>query len=374
MKLFFSLFIIITFTCIACKEKYDPGIKSLEQTFLVVEGNLNLAKDSTIINLTRTFKLADTAKVRYENNASLSVEGNDGSSRALSFMGNGKYASPNLDLVTGNEYRLRIRLTNGSEYLSDYVKSKPTPDIDSIGLEMDGADAQLYINTDDPTGSSRYYRWTYLETWEIRSYYFSRYIYKNDVMRERVLPPEQVYVCWKYNNNTNILLANSTRLQEDIIYKQPLLKIPAGDDRLQVRYSIRVKQYALDKEAYDFYEIMKKNTEDVGSFFAPQPFEVRGNIHKVNDNTEPVIGYITASEEKVKRVFMEVPTWRYEFNDCVPIVVPDHPDSIRYYFSSMYSPYDYDNTPPFPPVYYGARHHCVDCQSRLATTVRPPFW
>lgn len=371
--LYFSL-IAIVLTGVGCKENYEPDIKSLEESFLVVEGNLNPAHDSTIIYLTRTFKIDDTAKIKVENGANLVVEGKDNSVRNLIYAGNGKYVSPDLDLIMGNEYRLKIRLVNGKEYLSDYVKTKATPDIDSIGLDMDGADAQVYVNTQDPAGSSRYYRWTYQETWEIHSYFFSRYIFTNDIIRERVLPAEDIYTCWKYNNNTEILLANSNRLQDDIIYKKPLLKILAGDDRLQVRYSILVKQYALDKEAYDFYEIMKKNTEEVGSFFAPQPFEVRGNIRYGSNDAEPVIGYITASEEKTKRVFFIIPTWRYQFDNCSSVIVPDNIDSIRYYFSSMYSPYDYNNTPPDPPVYYGARPYCVDCLTRKATKVKPPFW
>jgi len=352
----------------SCRESYDPEIVSSQSSMLVVEGNLN-AGGVTTIRLTKTFKLDDTAKLVTENNAQLTVEGKDNTIQNLVRTTNGNY-SASLNLLIGSEYRVRIKI-GGKEYLSEYVKIRTTPDIDSISWDRDAEGVTIYANTKDPSGNSRYYLWNYEETWEIRSYFYSYFIYQNGVLRRRNLPAEEVFTCWKTNRSSDILLANSVNLQEDIIYKKPLNFIPENDEKLEIRYSILVKQKALEKSAYDFFEIMKKNTEEIGSFFAPQPSEITGNVLCVSNPAEKVIGYLTASVEKEKRIFITIPGWDFNL-PCYSIIVPDNKDSIDYYFGVRgFIPYD-ENT--IPQQYYGGPPQCVDCTKRNGSLVKPSFW
>lgn len=353
----------------SCRESYDPEVISSQISMLVVEGNLN-AGGITTIRLTKTFKLDDTARLATENNAQLTVEGKDNTFQNLVVTGNGNYSS-NLNLVIGSEYRLRIK-NGGKEYVSDYIKARSTPDIDSISWDRDDEGVTVYANTKDPSGNSRYYLWNYDETWEIRSYFYSFFIYQNGAIRRRDMPAEEVYTCWKYNKSTDILLANSVNLTEDVIYKKPVNFIPESTEKLGVRYSMLVKQRVLDKEAYEFFEIMKKNTEEVGSFFAPQPSEITGNFHCLSNPGEKVIGYLTASVEKEKRIFIAMPpAWRF-FLPCYSVIVPDNKDSIDYYFGVRgFIPYD-ENI--LPHEYYGGPPQCVDCTKRGGSTIKPSYW
>lgn len=370
MKRFFILTTIASFWIYSCRKPYSPSVISSEQSFLVVEGNLNVAADSTTIRLTRTFKLDDTARLVAENNAQLLIEGADNSIKTLIGVGNGYYTSPNLNLITGNDYRLRIITSEGKEYLSDYIKAKVTPDIDSVGWDRDNEGVHVYVNTGDPSGNSKYYRWEYEETWEIASYYYSLLVYENGNIRTRVIPAEDVSRCWKSNRSSQLILASTTNLTQDVIYKKPMTLISAASERLQVRYSILVRQYSLEKDAYSFYELMKKNTEELGSIFGSQPSEIRGNIRNTNDPSEIVIGYITVSEEKKKRIFINrPPQWDFSLS-CTSIEVPKIADSINYYFGGgQYVPYDQT-----PFIYYGTRPYCADCTVRGGITVRPSFW
>ena len=129
-------------------------------------------------------------------------------------------------------------------------------------------------------------------------------IYENGRIRDRVFPQEAVGICWKSQNSSSILLANSLRLESDIINEAPIVLIPESDDRILVRYSILVKQYALSSDAYNFFELMKKNSEEIGSIFSPQPSELRGNIHCVTNPDEYVVGFITSSTVTEKRIFI----------------------------------------------------------------------
>lgn len=370
----YFIFLLVVMALNSCRDQYDADVRSAVTSFLVVEANLNAAADSTVIRLTRSFKLEDTARLRTENGAVVTVEGSDNSTRALIGTGNGYYVSPNLNLSIGTEYRLRIRTSNGREYVSDFVRARLTPPIDSISWEASGDGVRFFANTHDPSGNSKYYRWDFDETWEIRSRFYSTWVYDavNDTVVERVLPDQEIYYCWKYDTSSTILLANSTRLQEDKIYRAPLHFIERNSEKLSVRYSINVRQYALDREAYNFYELMKKNTEQIGSLFTAQPFELQGNMHCVTDPGEYVLGYVTASSKQVKRIFVDY-SWPF-YETCYELRVWEGlKDSIKIYFQpgGGYIPYSFDwNTREF--LY--SQENCVDCRKRQGNLLRPSFW
>jgi hypothetical protein len=364
----------------SCREVYEPNVVSADRNYLVVEGVLNPG-GATSIHLTRTSKL-DVSGIKPELNAQLLVEGKDNSVRSLISSGNGYYSSVNLNLILNTDYRLRIRTSNGKEYLSDYVTARSTPPIDSVNWRMDGDRMRFYVNAHDPSGNTRYYRWEYDETWEIKSYYYSRFIYvvSNNTVRDRVFPAEDVSKGWKFNNSTNIFLASSARLQSDVIFEAPLTAIEQGNEKLSVRYSILVRQYALDKKGYEFYDLMKKNTEDIGGVFDVQPTEIQGNIHCVTDPKELVIGYVSASTVTENRIFIsasDLPfSWRY-VEYCPYYMVANQPDSFRLYFQSQYySPYDGVYSPATGALvgYLSALPGCVDCKYRGASLTKPPYW
>lgn len=373
-KRFYILLLLFVFFT-GCRQRYDPPLNSLPNSFLVVEGVLNAAQDSTTVHLTRTFKLDQTASVKTENNAGLTVEGSDNSISILIGTGNGNYVAGNLHLNPDKEYRLRIKTTDGKEYLSDYVKVKLTPPIDSIGWDRSNEGIQIYVNTKDPSNASRYYRWDYQETWELRTTYFSYFIYENNIVKTRNLPAEDVSKCWKYYTSSSILLGNSTRLQDDIIFKQPITFIPSGDEKLGRRYSIIVTQYSLEPNAYDFFELLKKNTENIGSLFSPQPSEIKGNIHCISNPNDYVIGFLTASIIQKKRIFIddtEVPQWGYH-PYCPSIEVSIHPDStFKYFFLGPWEPYEYNL--PARPTYSASIKGCADCTKRGGITGKPSYW
>jgi hypothetical protein len=45
---------------------------------------------------------------------------------------------------------------------------------------------------------------------------------------------------------------------------------------MAVRYSINVRQYGLTKEAYNYWQIIQKSSQQSGSIFDPQPAQVIG--------------------------------------------------------------------------------------------------
>lgn len=378
MKKGFFYFFIASFFLSGCKDAYNPDIAKTRTSYLVVEGLLNIDGPTRIV-LTRTTQL-DTVNMVYESGALITVEGsNNNMVGTLNSVGNGAYVSSNLNLLAGEQYRVRIKTTGNKEYLSEYVIAKRSPAIDSVSWKRRNGGVEISVSTHDATAQSKFYKWEFDETWEVRAYYESKHIYVNGIVRERA-PHEMVYRGWKDNFSKQINIAASTNLEADVIDNKPLFYINPGSERLDVRYSILVRQHVIDENAYKFYQVMKKNTESLGTIFDPLPSELSGNIKCITDLSEPVIGYISASSVTEKRMFInktEVDDWRY-FQYCPSIDIPNHPDSLRAAFDAGANiPIEAllsESNPNIIIGYMSSSAICGDCTRRGAYLLKPTFW
>jgi hypothetical protein len=103
-------------------------------------------------------------------------------------------------------------------------------------------------------------------------------------------------------NSTSITQATSVGLSQDLIFEQPLVFIPVGGQKGGVKYSILVQQFGITQDAYNYWENLKKNTELRGSIFDAQPSQLVGNIHCLQDPTEPVLGYVSLRQCSNKNI------------------------------------------------------------------------
>ncbi|MEN0053041.1 MAG: DUF4249 domain-containing protein [Mucilaginibacter sp.] len=308
-----------------CKKPYNPPVVSSDNHYLVVEGVINSGNDSTVINLSRTVKLTENVSTQAVSNFSVVVEDAQGNGYTLKPEGNGKYDIGPMHLDISKKYRLHLKDPTGKEYASDYVEVRQNPPIDSIGFFPKNNNLQLYVSTHNATNNTRYYRWDYAETWRFHTRYQSGYIVDTvtkEVRGRRI--NELVYFCFAGDKSSNIILGSSEKLVQDVIAQGPITTIPNTSEKLELRYTILLKQYALTKEGYQFWENMRKNTEQLGSIFDAQPSQLQGNIHNINDPAEPVIGYVSITDIQSKRIFIDnsqLPTdWiaKYPY-DCGPL-------------------------------------------------------
>jgi len=357
----------------SCLQPFNPPEIGGGRGFLVVDGYLDTGGDTTTIRLTRTQNLTDTELPPAESGAQVSIEENRGVSFRLTEAGRGRYLLTNALRPDEGQYRLRIRTSGGREYVSDYVAVKTTPTIDSLNWDA-GDGLQIYINTHDPAGNTRYYRWEFSETWEFYAPYNVDYFYQRGA-KNRIA--ENISQCWTTTLSRNVVLGTSARLSEDIIYRYPLILLPPTSEKHQVRYSILVKQYALTREGYDYWLNLKRNTEDLGTLFDPQPSQVSSNIRSVNNPEEPVLGFFSAYSVQEKRIFItrnELPRgWRrmtgYEDCQVDSIKVNNYAPNV---LQNMTFPVIGDFRGPVPG-YLTSDLYCIDC--RLAgTNKRPSFW
>jgi len=379
IKLLVFLALIFLFSC---KEPFEPDLPSVPQGYLVVEGFIN-AKGATEIKLSRTTPLDVKKTFKAELNANLKVEGDDNTSFSLTGLPNGKYSGTGF-INPQRKYRLRIKTKDSKQYLSDFISVKITPPVDSISWQEEEKGVQVYVDTHDPQNNTIYYKYDYDETWEIHSAYSANYKVESVSPTGLIIivpnnpSNPQMFYCWKYDTSTSIILGSSAKLENDVIHLKPLVFIPAKDERLGIRYSIQLRQYALDKEGYQFMEQMKKNTEALGTIFDPQPSLLKGNIHSASDPNEIVIGYITATTVEQSRIFItQLQLMNRGFNiysECPAMRVPNNNDSLIWAGVPPAWPHNAIMQGPVIIAYEVSDARCVDCRLRGGINVKPAFW
>lgn len=366
------LYVAVLFGLMSCKDEFEIPLRKTDKSLLVIEGSLRVGQEATVITVSKTVNVNEKVNFKPVQGAHLTVEDKNGHSTSLNETGNGSYFYFDLGLVPGNEYRLRIRTSDNKEYLSEYVVARNTPPIDAISWKKENGNMIIYANTHDNAGNTRYYKWDYDETWEIRSYYNAGYQY---VGGSTVIPfPSYHYRCWKYDHSKTINVGTSAHLSSDVISEFPLLQINEGSDKLSVRYSILLRQESLTKKAYEYLLLMKKNTESIGSIFDPLPSDLKGNIQCISNPEEGVIGYITASSLSQKRIFITQVEANWNFRqDCEELrYIPDNPDSIRFLMPA-YLPIEMV-IQNFQRYYMSSFPRCVDCVSRGGSLPMPSYW
>lgn len=357
---------------LSCKDPYNPAVKNLDKEILVVEGFIDGANETVIsIRRARSLGNVDTVFQEFVTDAFVMVEDDAGNIYPLSYSSQGDYKG-SYTFNPDRKYRVRFsRMANQKEYASAFVTYKTSPPVDSISYRYEADGARFFVSTHDNTGNSKFYRWKYDETWEFHSFYYTGFRF--DEVTSKVIPfTDSVYTCWQFDDSKDILIASTEKLSQDVVKEFSLQLIENGDYKLSYLYSINLTQYVMDSLGYNYFRQLKKNTEETGSIFDPQPGNLRGNVTSLSDPDEMVVGYIGAGSSYRVRKFFNIP-WNFH-EDCSDVViVPNIKDSLNYYLrDGDYWPIE-EQEDNMGKTYPSARNRCVDCTIR-GTNVKPPYW
>jgi hypothetical protein len=374
---------------INCTKPFAPKVTTTVTNYLVVEGVINMnIDDSTTIKLSRTVPITSAAGVVPEQGATVVIQDNQNQTYGLTETTTGLYVTGKLSLDNTRQYRLNITTTDGKNYVSDYLAPEVNPPIDSVGYALQNNGLQVYVNTHNPQNTTRYYRWDYTETWHFHAKYESGWVTNGTDMVPRT-PSQSIYYCWTNALSNDIVLGSSAKLAQDVIYQQPIIFIKATSEKLETRYSILLKQYALNTAGYSYFSELRQNTEQLGSIFDPQPVTgLTGNLHCTTDPALPVIGYITASTVQQKRIFIDNLQLPAYFTPVYPFTCgqdtayysdpkPPHNNEVLPYLiespGNIESQALYQQGSSTPYAFLYTDRDCADCTIR-GTTTQPSFW
>jgi hypothetical protein len=381
-----TLAILIFFVSVGCLERFEPqGTKLIN--LLVVEGQLSTGAEGNTIKLSRTRAIGMKNMIP-EQNAIVKVT--DGHLNDYFFKETlpGTYYNPAADLTAkvGEKYVLDIVTAGGSHYQSNPVTLKQTPPIEKVyyrsetRLADDGrvlSGIAVYLDAFDENNATNYYRWEWIENWEIKMPVNSKFDFQVDKDTvgmgypiPKILP---VDVCYSSDTSSKIMLASTKTLSKDRVKKYEINFINTRGFKLKSLYGIIVKQYALDEAGYKYWEALRVSSEGVGTLFDPQPYELTGNVFNTDDSKEPVLGYFGASTVSVNSLVVirdQLDSLIYPLEQCLL-----EKDTVPYRLVKDYlqSGYLIDTTGQFGSTYViMAPVDCADCRL-YGSLERPKF-
>ena len=368
-RLLLGATLVLTNSCI---DPFNPVVNGTPGDYLVVNGFIN-CRGASVIKLAHSVGLNDPQSPAVEARARVDIEDELGTRFGLTEAPAGTYTSAALTLTPGRRYRLHFTTTAGREYASDYTEAKLTPEIDDVNWAVVPNGLEIRVSTHDDTRSSRYYRWSYEETWIFRTPFVSLFEYVNGQVVRR---QDDISRCWGMETGSSIRLFNTTRLSEDVVADYPVQQVVPSSVKLGTRYSILVKQRAQTTEEYRYWEALRKNTEDLGTLFDPLPSQLTGNVRCLTDPAAVALGFVGAYSVTEKRLFVsrnELPaSWRTitGYEECRGV------DTVNVNYLYQY----FGPNGEFVPLsqtsrtqYTAGLKTCTDCRLR-GTNVQPSYW
>lgn len=364
------IYLFITLLCTSCISQFIP-LTNESKELLIVEGLITDQPGTNSIILTRSMPLGQKSDANPVTGCVVMVSDDQGSNVQFSETSPGVYSAPSsFHGITGRFYTMEIQTSEASgglNYKSYPVEMQPVPPIDSIYYEkvtiqeqssstIEKEGCQIYLNAHDSKNLCKFYRWEYTETWQI------------------VIPytvPNKV--CWITSNSTAINVKSTSGLAENRVNKYPLDFLTTVTDRLNIKYSILVKQYSLSEDEFAYWEKLQKMSEQVGGLYDMIPSSVPSNVYCNSDPNEMVLGYFSVSATTSKRIYIK-DNFKGLFNyysadACIADTIFGG-GNIQGLNTSVWVLVD-NFMPPYLVITYSKG--CYDCTLR-GTNIKPDFW
>lgn len=292
----------------------------------------------------------------------------------------------------GKEYTLEIVTSQGEAYSSRPQQLVEGSRIDNLNATRtkkgDGTDGVAIVL--DSEGKSPFYRYAFKETFKIVSPFAIlkdlKYITNDegDIVLAQVAKTKKELICYRTEASDKIILSSSNALTENRLENFLIRFLETGDPRISYRYSILVKQYAIDSEAYAFYSTLKDLSVSESVFSQSQPGFIRGNIFSIDNPDEKVIGFFSVSSVASERIFFDYLDFYDQFYNRNPFATnctkirPSVIHLPRYVRDENYKFYEKSTPPPGnylrkPSDYVFVPAGCVDC-TVFGSNVPPEFW
>ena len=369
---------MIGMTC--CVEEYIPEIDNYEN-LLVVDGMITSGEGPYEIKLSRSAGLQNPEVTPVEN-AIVILRDDHANSEKLTETEAGVYSTivEGIKGIPGYLYQLEIQTAEGETYLSDFEMMREPVGIEQVTTAIEYhpgeeyaheiAGLRFYIDTHKASDSAVFLMWSLTETYEYKSDFKIRYYWEGEL---KPFPrPDSLQTCWKTQRIPFIFTSRTDGLSEPVIRQFPLHYVNTDTRKLYLKYSLLVKQYAMNKEAWSFWNEVRKQNETQGGLFDLQPYQIVGNMKNTNNPNEPVLGQFTVAGVFEHRIFV------------------DRPNLDFYYFKCELTEGDFENfssivyyPPESWPIYVTTGlegglalplQECLDCRLHGGTIEKPVFW
>ncbi|HTF20541.1 MAG TPA: DUF4249 domain-containing protein [Chryseolinea sp.] len=382
-----KLFLTATVLFGGCLDPYSPPVSDTEVDILVVDGFLDTHEGIANVSLSKAVPLSSTSESAAEPGATVTLLDDDGSAFPLQEVSVGQYRVTGVPVKPTAKYRVHIRTQFGNEYQSDLMGIFQTPPIDSVTWIADEEELTIRINTHDASDKTKYFRWTFEETWAYHAAVLSQYKVIGKQYVDRT-PEEMIFYCWNTQPSTNIVIGTTTRLSENLISQTPVAYVPKGSQKLSMKYSIQVTQRGLGEEEYTYLDQLRKTTESIGGLFDPQPSQVPGNISRLDPSSPLAIGYFGVGNTVKQRIFIAAAELPRSFQVGYPVPGCYPPDTVCLIPTAAIKnctlmAQDLTEATTLGGAIYANRTlvgitltspRCADCRTMGGVLTKPDFW
>lgn len=386
---------VLAITLLGCVNEFEPDIDYLEG-LLVIDGHI-LKEDSIQ-------KVVITRATSYSEPEFLPVSGcfvmvSDNYENEFIFQesvqepGEYEVMIPEEYLSYNSEFQLYVKTPEGNEYLSEKETILESSEIDSIYYEIEDYQnendyydegLQFYTDLKADEAATKNYMWTVTEVFEIHTFYgIDGYWFVGDKQMPLYNPiRDSISVCWQtdlYNQTYN---ASTTNLTVNEKKKIPLNYVPSSSTKLNEKYCLELRQYALSDAAYEYQSLNNIATTEGAGLYQTQPSQIKSNIVNINDPDEVVLGFFWAASYSLQRIFYDGPLTQVNSTHCEltdPIL--GWKETWLHYFQRInrdlylvagsFSPKD-EKVVTF--WQYPYNQVCIDCRADGGTIVKPEFW
>ena len=382
----------LTMVILSCVDEYTiPKETAIEyETEIVIEGRI-LAGEESVIHLSYTTPINSEEETTDILNAQVYVIGQNGyRSEAAEFdIENDCYVIDTRRLENNTLYAVEVTV-DGETYQSEFQPLLISPEIDEVTWQEHESSISIHVTTQAEKDAPRHFMWSFDEDWEIHADVDMRGndtikpYYVKDQYPDLTETRNPYLFCWMHDVSRNVLLHSTANLSENVLENIQLHEISIEDIRLSYIYSIQVKQWSLSDEAYNYYSILKRYTEEDEGLFTPVLSDYRGNITCTSHPNKRAHGYVLASNVTTKRIFIYEKDFKhmrslYETPNCFArnwerdalsfaAVLNSYPWKSPWVIMARDgNPWDQD------ALMY--TWYCVDCRQTIgATKKRPDFW
>jgi hypothetical protein len=313
----FLLVITIAISVGSCIDLYDPKLKSTQQR-LVVEAQITTELDYHWVDLTydagynsseTNFNfLVKNAKVWVTDNAGNRYDFIDSKKEVQPIKANPGFDYRSLikfQAVVGRTYQLFIQTENGKQYRSKPELVRAVPKLDRIYTEFNRlpttfpnpiGEFSIFTDIQDSPTPDEFYRW--------ESIHWDKLVYcqYGDTLNRIIAYPccQDCYefkICKECRPIVSDRFVNGNTIKRQLIAKYPY-------DSLYPYY-LKIRQYAISKDVYNFWNTVETQAKNSGGLFDVTPKQIKGNISNINDPSEEVLGYFSAADVDEKVMYFE---------------------------------------------------------------------
>ena len=311
-----TFFLLLCLGIMSCVDPYHLETDTFEDA-IVIEATLTNELKKQEIKLSRTYRFEENGPT-FETGARVFVADDQGTNYEFQEL-NGRYVSVSeFQAVPGRKYKLTIITSTGNTYSStDEMLSNVNPigNVVASATSKDGQEGvQISVNSYDPTGNSKYYRFEYEETYKIVAPYHSDFkavVVDAETVEVQPRTGGETRICYTTKNSEKATLTSTASFSEDRVTNLPIRFIRKDDYIITSRYSILVKQYIQNLASYTFYKTLQDISNNGSLLSQTQPGFFSGNISSENDPNEKVIGFFDVASVSSQRIF-------FNFHDIFP--------------------------------------------------------